>query len=284
MGVRPAGRPAAEESFQFAWLETAFEARVGYSLDLMRHDTGIGGPRSRFPTTRVSAVREAGSADPDVRERGFAAVVDAYWKPAYKYVRLRFQQDGESAKDLTQGFFARAFEKGWLAAYDPKKGSFRTFLRTCLDGFVANERKASHRLRRSPGAPLLSLDFEGAEGELVERAVPGGKSMEEFFHEEFVRGLFGAAVGELEARCLASGKEKAFRLFERYDLDPDPEGAPTYGTLAAAFGMTTTEVTNQLAFARRTFRRIVLERLRRITGSEQEYREEVRTILGSAKG
>jgi hypothetical protein len=91
------------------------------------------------------------------------------------------------------------------------------------------------------------------------------------------------AVAELEARCLESGKQAAFRLFERCDLDPEPEGAPTYGQLAADFGMTTTEVTNQLAFARRTFRHIVLEKLRRTTGSDREYREEVRAILGSEK-
>jgi DNA-directed RNA polymerase specialized sigma24 family protein len=247
----------------------------------MREDTGIGGPRGRFPTTRLSAVREAGSTDPQVRERGFAAVVEAYWKPAYKYVRLRWRQESESAKDLTQGFFARAFEKEWLAAYDPKKGSFRTFLRTCLDGFVSNERKAARRQRRYPGSPLLSLDFEGAEGELARRPTPAGKSMEDFFHEEFVRGLFASAVGELESHCRQRGREKAFRLFERYELDPGPKGAPTYAELAGELGMSFTEVTNQLAFARRSFRRIVLEKLRRITGSDREYREEVRSILGA---
>jgi DNA-directed RNA polymerase specialized sigma24 family protein len=247
----------------------------------VRHDTGIGDSRGRFPTTRLSAVREAGSADPEVRERGFSAVVEAYWKPAYKYVRLRFRQDGDAAKDLTQGFFTRAFEKRWLAAYDPRKGSFRTFLRTCLDGFVANEQKAARRQRRHPGAPLLSLDFEGAEGELLERPIASGKSLEDFFHDEFVRGLFAASVAELEAECRSRGKGAAFDLFGRYDLDPPEAGAPTYAQLAKDFGMSTTEVTNQLAFARRTFRRIVLERLRAITGSDREYRAEVRAILGT---
>ncbi len=247
----------------------------------MREDTGIGGPGSRFPTTRLSVIREAGSPDLEVRKRGFGAVVEAYWKPAYKYVRLRFRAETEPAKDLTQGFFARAFEKHWFAGYDPKKGSFRTFLRTCLDGYVANERKAARRQRRHPGTPLLSLDFEGAEGELSERPTPAGKSMEDFFHEEFVRGIFAAAVAELEAHCGERGKPDAFRLFERYDLDPGPEGAPTYARLAAELGMSPTDVTNRLAYARRTFRRIVLEKLRRLTGSEREYREEVRAILGA---
>jgi DNA-directed RNA polymerase specialized sigma24 family protein len=244
----------------------------------MREDAVTGG-RGRFPTTRLSAVREAGSSDPDTRERGFSAVVDAYWKPAYKYLRLRWREDGEGARDLTQGFFARAFEKSWLSAYDARKGSFRTFLRTCLDGYVANERKASRRLKRDPGAPLLSLAFETAEGEISERPLPAGKPLEEVFHEEFVRGLFSAALVELEAECRRRGKSPAFRLFEAYDLDP-PEGAPTYADLGRELSLSVTEVTNQLAFARRTFRRIVLERLRRVTGSEREYREEVRTILG----
>jgi DNA-directed RNA polymerase specialized sigma24 family protein len=246
----------------------------------MRQDSGVGGSPGRFPTTRLSAVREAGSADPEVRERGFTAIVEAYWKPAYKYVRLRWKAESEAARDLTQGFFARAFEKGWLGVYDARKGSFRTFLRTCLDGFVSNERKAARRLKRDPGAPLLPLDFEGAEGELVERPLDAGKSMEDYFHEEFVRGLFAAAVGELESHCRQKGKSAAFALFEQYDLDPGPRGAPTYAELAGRIGLTTTEVTNQLAFARRTFRRIVLERLRRIAGSDREYREEVRAILG----
>ena len=68
-------------------------------------------------------------------------------------------------------------------------------------------------------------------------------------------------------------------LSEAYDLDP-PGGAPTYAELGRELSLSVTEVTNQLAFARRTFRRIVLERLRRVTGSEREYREEVRVILG----
>ncbi len=195
-------------------------------------------------------------------------------------MRLRWREENEAAEDLTQSFFARALEKGWLAAYDSKKGSFRTFLRTCLDGFVANERKAARRQKRDPGTPLLPLDFEGAEGELAERPIPAGKSMEEFFHEEFVRSLFGAAVAELEAECAERGKRAAFELFDRYDLDPGPAGTPSYADLARELRLSQTEVTNQLAFARRTFRRIVLARLRRLTGSEREYREEVRSVLG----
>ena len=246
----------------------------------MRDDTGIGGARGSFPTTSLSAVEAAGSRDPGERDRGFAAVVAAYWKPVYKYVRLKWHEDNEGAKDATQGFFARAFEKGWFSTYDPRKGSFRTFLRTCLDGFLANERKAAGRLKRHPGEPLLSLDFESAEGELAEHPLPENKSPEDFLREELARVVFSSALEELRHELAARGSDLAFRVFERYDLDPDPDDPPTYASLARALDSTESRVTNALHVARREFRRIVLERLRTLTGSDSEFREEARRLLG----
>ena len=49
---------------------------------------------------------------------------------------------------------------------------------------------------------------------------------------------------------------------------------------ARQFGLKTSDVTNYLAYARREFRRIVLEQLREMTGSEEEFRREAHTLLG----
>src|SRR5262249_48774870 len=170
--------------------------------------------------------------------------------------------------------------KGYLRSYEPGKGSFRTYLRVCLDGHVANERKAARRQKRDPGAPLLSLDFATADGELSWHAIPAGGSLEEYFHVEAVRSLFAVCLEALREECTARGKALAFRLFERYDLDPGPAGEPSYAELAQEHGLSEAEVTSQLAYARRTFRRLVLDRLRAMTGSEREFREEARSILG----
>ena len=69
------------------------------------------------------------------------------------------------AQDLTQGFFLRAFEKDFFAAYDPAKGRFRTFLRACLDRHLANEHDAARALKRGGGAdhvPLAAGAYEQA--------------------------------------------------------------------------------------------------------------------------
>jgi DNA-directed RNA polymerase specialized sigma24 family protein len=249
----------------------------------MRDDTGIRPAHAdRFPSTRHSAVLAAQSDDVLERERGLALLIDAYWKPAYKYVRLRHGATNEDAKDLTQGFFTRAIEKDFFGGYDESKGSFRTFLRVCLDRYVANELKAAARAKRSPGAPMLSLDFEGADGELAREPPDPGRSLDQYFHDEFARSLFGLAVEQLRVECAQRGRDLPYRLFERYELERDPDERVTYETLAEEFHIPATQVTNFLAFARREFRRIVLEKLREITSSDREFREEAKGLLGVA--
>ena len=247
-------------------------------------DTEMGGAQQRFPVTRHSAVVASASSDREVRRRAFAALVAAYWKPVYKYARLRWKLASEDAKEATQGFFARALEKDLFARFDPAKASFRTYLRTCFDGYVKNERTAAGREKRGGAVLHTSLDFDAAEGELdlQEPAAPG--DLERAFHQEWVRSLFGLAVAELERSCRAAGKDAHFALFERYDLRDEPgEGVrPSYASLAAELGLTVTAVTNHLAFARAEFRRIALELLRESCGSEAEFEEEARALFGVA--
>jgi RNA polymerase sigma factor (sigma-70 family) len=239
-------------------------------------DTQIGGARSAFPATEHSAVRSMASPDASERVRGYERLVAAYWKPVYKYIRIKWNMANEEAKDLTQGFFTRAIERDYFREYDSDKGSFRTYLRTCLDGFLSNERQYSGRLKRSAGLVSLDMDFETAEGELRRSDASTPDSFEEYFDKEWTRALFAASLDGLREDCASRGKEIQARLFERYELDGDPE--ITYDQLAAEFGISVTAVTNHLAAARRTFRRVVVEKLREITAGEREFRSEARRL------
>jgi RNA polymerase sigma factor (sigma-70 family) len=235
---------------------------------------------SAFPATRHSAVREAASADPEIRRRGFEALGAAYWRAVYKHLRYKGAAP-EDAEDLTQGFFARAYEKGFFDAYDPARSRFRTFLRVCLDGFVSNERAAARTQKRGGGQILLSLDFEGAEGELA-RGVPAKDAdPDESFRQEWVRTVFTQAVESLRRRAAELQKETALAVFERYDLEgPDAATKLTYADLASELGLPVTQVTNHLAWARREFRRLALEALASQCGSDEEYRAEARDMFG----
>ena len=240
-------------------------------------DTDIGGPLHKFPVTNHSAIQGARSDDQLTRRRAFDTILASYWKPAYKYIRLKWQTDNEDAKDLTQGFFANAFEKNHFANYDATKASFQTFLRTCLDGFVANQRKAGRRLKRGGDMDHYQLDFATAENELATHASTD-LSPEDYFHREWVRWMFTLAVEALRQRCNESGRDVHFQLFERYDLRDDAN--VSYASLATEFNLDAATVNNYLAAARRDFRRVVLEKLREITATDEEFRTEARSLLG----
>lgn len=246
----------------------------------MDPDTDIGGAQQRFPVTNQSAIVAARSDDHAVRERAFATILTSYWKPAYKYIRLKWQANNEDAKDLTQGFFANAFEKNHFANYDARKASFQTFLRTCLDGFIANERKAGRRLKRGGDINHFQLDFLSAEDELAMHSANVDLSPEDYFHREWVRWMFTIAVDTLRERCEKSGHRVHFAIFEAYVLRDEDDANISYASLAKTFALDQTTVNNYLAAMRRDFRRIVLDKLRDITATDEEFRTEARSLLG----
>ncbi len=260
-------------------LSCSVRSDVVHSLSLhMRDDTNLGG-KGKFPSTRWSLVVAARSTEPEVQRRALDVLIAAYWKPVYKYIRLRWEKGNEDAKDLTQEFFFRLLEKDFLDKYDPQRARLRTFLRVCVDRLIANEDKASRRLKRGGDMQLLSLDFESAEGELQHAEIPSPGLMEDFFEREWARSVFSSSLERLRQDCEQRGKQIHFRLLEFYDVEEAGKEL-TYEQVARQFSLKTSDVTNYLAHARREFRRIVLEQLREMTGSEEEFRREAQTLLG----
>jgi DNA-directed RNA polymerase specialized sigma24 family protein len=227
-----------------------------------------------FPSTRLSVIERLRTGDEAGRREAFGDLVEGYWKAVYKYLRVQWRLDADAAEDLTQAFFSDAYQKEWLARYEPDRARFRTFVRLCADRFVMNARQSSARLKRGGAATLLSLDFPGAEAEMAGQ-VPAPGDPDEFFRQEFVRELFTRTIARVREEYAG---RVPLALFERYDLDP-AEGV-SYGSLAAEFGLTTAQVTNALAQVRRAFRQHALAALELLCGTRDEFRREARELFG----
>lgn len=229
----------------------------------MDADTAIGGHRDRFPSTQLSLLEAAASGfSSDALER----VISVYWKPVYRFIRLKFGKNNEDAKDLTQGFFATALERDLIKRFDPEKASFRTYLRMAVECFAANQHAAANRQKRGGG-----IEFET----IVEQAV-SAESPEQVFEREWQRQLSCLAIDDLRAHSEECGKQLQFQVFQAYDL---AEGErPSYADLARQFSIPETSVTNCLAWARRMFRGFVTERVRGTTATRRELRDEMRRV------
>ena len=233
---------------------------------------------SVFPPTRHSVIERMRSADAGTRRAAFGDLVEGYWRPLYKYLRIQWQVSHDDAQEMTQAFFADAFQKDWLERYEPGKARFRTFVRVCADRFIMNARQSATRIKRGGGSELLSLDFPAVEEEVARLRLTAAPDAEEFFRQEFVRTLFERAISEVRAEYAGSGRAVPLALFERYDLDPPAD--ISYASLAREFGLTSAQVTNYLAQVRRSFRTRALESLRTLCGSDEEFRREARELFG----
>lgn len=226
-----------------------------------------------LPETRDTLVAALASTGDEARGRALDLIARAYHAPVVALLARRWQLDRSDAEDLAQGFFAHAIEKDWFTRYDPARGRFRPFLRSCLDDFARSEFRDAGRLKRGGGAAHVAL----TEVEVPD-ADPG---IDRLFEQEWARSVLSLASDRLRDECTGNSREPAWRIFERYDLTDAPDDRrPTYAMLAAELGMPATQVTNHLAWARRRMRDHVLATVRLLTGDETEYRDEVRALLG----
>ncbi|MBN9663241.1 MAG: sigma-70 family RNA polymerase sigma factor [Acidobacteria bacterium] len=232
-------------------------------------------PGGRFPSTHYSLLVDMQSEHEPLRQQALDRFVEAYWKPAYKYIRLRWRKSQEDSEDLTQSFFLDFLEQGLVARFDAGRASFRTFLRLSLDSQVQRRHESEGRLKRGGGTRMLSLDFPSAERELP-LAAPDA-TPEEIFYREWQRQMFALAVEDLRALAHASRRAVQFEIFEAYDLAAEPR--PSYQELGLRHQLAVTTVTNHLAWARRELRRLMLERLAGITSGESEFRSEARRLF-----
>lgn len=242
----------------------------------MESDTGIARGSTSFPTTIPRLLAQSGSVDSEVRSQAWSVLAQTYWKPIYKYLRIRHHKTNEDAKDLTQSFFLLAIEGETFEKFDPQKAKFRTFLRCCVDRFVFNDYKQASRLKRGGGAEHLAAEFLKAEEEVALESV---RDPETLFETEWIRSVFERALHSLAEVFEKRGKSESYRMFEIYYLAE--KGDSSYATLAKTFDLSTTDVTNRLASVRREFRRILLDCLKETSISREEYRRDARKLLGT---
>jgi RNA polymerase sigma factor (sigma-70 family) len=235
----------------------------------------------RYPTTRHTLLDRLRDSDHDSRKAAYNILVAAYWRPVYKHLRRQWNKDRQNAEDITQEFFSSAYEKSFFDGYDASKARFRTFIRTCVDRFAGKEKRRQEAVKRGGGKIMLSLDFDAAENELGRANVATNDSPDTLFEKEWARSVFAIAIDRLKRETEAKNKSVAYEIFARFDLEAGDEPArPSYRDLAEQFKIKETDVTNYLAAMRRQLKRIILDLMRELTGSEEEFREEVRALFG----
>ncbi len=234
-----------------------------------RNETQIGGSASRFPSTHWSLLREARDRSAPGYREAIGELCRRYWKPAYAYLRSSRSMDNERAKDLTQQFLLGIVEGDFLSRFAPDHGSFRGYLRGALRLFLLEERRGNAALKRGGERSFIPLEAN-------DPATPApGSDPETIFDRQWADSVLEQAVAALRDELMGSGKEPVFRVFDRYELNPPPEGPPSYAELCREFSLKETDVSNYLTACRKRLRELIVGRIRDYVTSESEVASEL---------
>lgn len=234
------------------------------------------GGRWNFPTTHWSAVRRAGEPSAGGSE-ALAALCQRYWFPVYAYVR-REGHDATAAQDLTQEFFARLIAGNDVAAAEPHRGRFRSFLLMVLKRFLVNEWERSRAQKRGGGCETLSIDAVDAEERLRFEPVDG-MSADRIFERRWALSVIDCVMDRLRAEEGLEGGGggalfESLRPFLYGDRDSDSQR-----DIGAKFGLTESAVKARVHRLRRRYRELLREEVKSTVDSPMDVEDELRHLL-----
>ena len=177
-------------------------------------------------------MRAGGATDKDARS-ALDEICREYWFPLYVFVRRR-GASASDAEDLTQGFFAKIFEKEILAQADQSKGKLRTFLLTALKCYLMDEQDKVNTLKRGGGHETFSIDAALAE-ERYALEPKDEESPDRLFEKRWALTLLDNVLVGLREEYAKSDKAELFDA-----LQPSlawNAGGESYKELAASLGM-----------------------------------------------
>ncbi|TWT76267.1 Sigma-70 region 2 [Planctomycetes bacterium CA13] len=235
-----------------------------------------------FETTHWSLVLKAGHDSSPDSDDALARLCEVYWYPLYAYVRKRVGTVHD-AQDLTQAFFARLIEKGFLHDVDKSCGKFRSFLLASIKHFIANEHKRDRAEKRGGGRQNLSLDFVPLDFEDAERRYciePIDTMTPELLYERrWALTLLDQVISRLEQEFEKSGKSVWFAALKPL-LTAAPD-APSHREAANQLGSTEAAVKAAAHRLRRRCRTVLREEIAQTVTAPDQIEEEIQELFQS---
>ncbi len=241
----------------------------------------MGGDNERFPATswtHIRGIHAQGQAQPRLL---LDHLVGRYWKPVYCYL-LRKGCDRESAKDLTQGFFAEVvLGRRLVERADQAKGRFRTFLLTALDRYVVDDhrRRGAGKGASSQAMPTVPLEELP---DLAAEALAG--QPEEVFNYVWATTLLDEVLARVETDCHRHGQDLHWEVFKARVLAPILSNRPPepLSSICRRLGIARgSSASNMIVTVERRFRSALLETLSQQVRCPAEAEEELHALMNA---
>jgi len=234
----------------------------------------------QFQTTSWSLILRATVGESSAAREAMARLCERYWPPVYAFIRRRGHSPAD-AEDLTQSYFARFLEKGYVDDFRPAAGRFRTFLRASVSHFLANEWDRERALKRGGGRVPISLDAATAEERLrlepVDRLTP-----EALFERQWAAAVLARCLERLRDEQTASGGRDRFERLKPFLTGDGSDG--DYAALARELGLSGSTIRVAVHRLRKRFCALLCEEVADTVRDPADVDGEIRWLLEAVRG
>jgi len=241
-----------------------------------------GAPR-QFATTRWSLILSAShSEDGEQKAReALNQLCRTYWRPVFSFVRRR-GYSMEDAQDLTQDFFVKILEPGWLRHADPDRGRFRSLLSKSLQNFLINAAERAHTRKHGGDVKFVCWDDWMAEApsqlsmsaEAVDSLPP-----ERLFDLRWAATVVEHALRRLREECESKGKRRLFHALSSYLTAERDE--VSFAHLSTELGIAESAVIKQLFNLRQRYRSLLRDEVAQTVADPAQVEDEIRYLCAA---
>jgi len=205
-----------------------------------------------------------------------AKLCKAYWYPLYAFVR-RQGHGAHDAQDLTQEFFSRLLERGWLDDVAQEHGRFRSFLLASMKHFLANEWDRARALKRGGGVALLRLDDASAEERYSLEPADPAATAEQLFDRRWALTLLDSVLARLREEMARGGRLAVFEAL-KFSLSGDQQA---YADAARELGLSEGAVKVAVHRLRKRYRALIREEIAQTVAGPEEVETELRELFAA---
>ncbi len=231
--------------------------------------------RAQFVTTHWSVVLSASGPDSPRAAEALEKLCRTYWYPLYACVRRQGFGPAD-AEDLTQAFFTRILQEHLVAAADPMKGRFRSFLLTRLNHFLGDEWDRLKAQKRGGGQRLIPLDSGTAETRYRLEPVEV-RSPDKLFEYRWAVTLLERVFERLRLEYESDGKAALFN-----ELKPcmtQARAAVPYAEAGARLSLSEGALRVAVHRLRQRYRKLLRAEIADTVSGPEEVEEELRYLL-----
>lgn len=237
------------------------------------------GSVSAFPSSHWSLITRAGGADPEQARLALAELCRRYWYPTYAFVRRQLGSVHD-AEDATQGFFTQILTGKVIAAADPARGRFRTYLLACCKNYLANQRRAARAEKRGGQVVVFDIDFPDAAKRYAQEPMDSVDA-DTLFLRRWAFTVIEATFADLEAEYQSDGRLPLFQRL-RPTLTKDAE-AQTYAAIGGEVEMSEQAVKKAAQRMRERYGEALRSRIADTVDDATSVEDEIRDLFAAVR-